>query len=357
MQITDHETSTYHLQQAKSLTHEGDITTALGHLLSANELMADPALERDIIDQMLQSIEKQPTAPIAKTVPEVSNPSGTLSKASGIPEVTAEQFCTQVLNDAIAQSGHLIVRGMFANEDTQALRRCIDESMLARFNSTKREPGESDPWHHQSPYFPGKHDSYDQNIHKKEYAMTGSLKVADSPRGACKVLEIYRKYKLREVLDEYFGEPTVIATRKWVFRLIQAMEQKTESIGGGWHQDGQFMGSDVRAINLWLPLNTCGAGSDSPGLALLPKRLDEIQEFGTRGAQLQWVVGPELVQELAEDAPIIYPHFEAGDALFFDHLSLHRSGHAPGQSQNRYALESWFYGSTGTSGNAVIPCL
>ncbi|MFK7977011.1 MAG: hypothetical protein AB8C02_12795 [Halioglobus sp.] len=323
MAIIDRVASAYHLRRAKNLSQGGDITTAIGHLLSANEHMADPALERDIIDQLLQTIEKQPTAPVPQAVPNPSSSSTALCKLGELPEVTAAQFSAKVLNDAIAQAGHLIVRGMFSSEDTQTLKDCIDEAMLSRFNSTKRAPGETDPWYHLSPYFPGKHDAYDQNIHKKSYAMTGSMKVLDSPRGTCKVLDVYRKYKLREVLDEYFGEPTVIATRKWVFRLVKAVEQKQESIGGGWHQDGQFMGGDVRAMNLWVPLNNCGSGTDSPGMALLPKRLDKIQDFGTRGAKLNWVVGPELVQELAEDAPIVYPHFEAGDALFFDHLSLH----------------------------------
>ncbi len=52
---------------------------------------------------------------------------------------------------------------------------------------------------------------------------------------------------------------------------------------------------------------------------------------------------------------MVRPHFAAGDALFFDHLSLHRTGHAPGQSRNRHALESWFYAGSATGGRPVIP--
>ena len=39
--------------------------------------------------------------------------------------------------------------------------------------------------------------------------------------------------------------------------------------------------------------------------------------------------------------------FNAGDAMFFDHFNLHRTGFGQNHTQNRYALESWFFaGST-----------
>ena len=91
------------------------------------------------------------------------------------------------------------------------------------------------------------------------------------------------------------------------------------------------------------------------GIALLPRRFEHVLEFGIRGANVEWVVGPDLVRELAEETPVVTPHFDPGDALFFDQFSLHRSGHVPGKRRNRYALESWFYGRSNTGGNAVLP--
>ena len=44
-------------------------------------------------------------------------------------------------------------------------------------------------------------------------------------------------------------------------------------MGGAWHQDGAFMG-DVRALNLWLSLSRCG--DESPGLDIVPRRLDDL---------------------------------------------------------------------------------
>jgi hypothetical protein len=157
------------------------------------------------------------------------------------------------------------------------------------------------------------------------------------------------------VFDAFFGEQSVVATRKWVFRLVEPIKDYGGGIGGGWHQDGQFMGEGIRALNMWIPLTDCGEGTPAPGITLIPKRIGEIVEYGTRGAKLDWVVGGELVAELAKGVHIISPNFSAGDALFFDHYSLHRSGHEIGQSKNRYALESWFYAKSAHAANSVIP--
>ena len=114
------------------------------------------------------------------------------------------------------------------------------------------------------------------------------------------------------------------------------------------------MGEHARALNMWVALSECGEGTPSPGIMIIPKRLEKVVEFGTRGAALDWVVGGNLVRELSADVGATEPHFQAGDALFFDHLSLHRSGLTPGQTQPRYALESWFYARTGNADNEAI---
>jgi hypothetical protein len=46
---------------------------------------------------------------------------------------------------------------------------------------------------------------------------------------------------------------------------------------------------------------------------------------------------------LAEGRPIESPVFGPGDAVFFDHLFLHRTEGHLGLTKNRYAIESWFF--------------
>ena len=92
--------------------------------------------------------------------------------------------------------------------------------------------------------------------------------------------------------------------------------------------EASFLGPGIRAVNVWLALSRCGR--DAPGLDLLPRRLDHIVETGTHGSYFDWAVGPDLVATLAEETPIVRPEFEAGDALVFDDLFLHRTAVAEG---------------------------
>jgi len=41
--------------------------------------------------------------------------------------------------------------------------------------------------------------------------------------------------------------------------------------------------------------------------------------------------------------PIARPVLEAGDAMLFDHLLVHRTAVAPGMTRERHAIESWFF--------------
>jgi len=343
----------YRLRRAKKLAGNGDRGRAIDYLLKRNEGRNRAALERALVDLMLEGETKSQSPGLTR-----AKPGNVLAVRPGeVPEIPASEFSAAVLREAIAKAGHLIVRGLFADSDVARLRYCIDHALDARFDASSKEqpPADDDPWYYPSPKFPGIHESFSQLAHQKKYDRTGSMMVIDSPRGTSATLEFFRKYGMKALLEEYFGEPGVIATRKWVFRLVEAKEIKRDWIGGGWHQDGQFMGADVDALNLWAPLSACGDDSHAPGIALLPRRLERVLEFGTRGAKIEWMVGPELVQKLAEETPVVTPHFDPGDALFFDQFSLHRSGHVPGKRHNRYALESWFYGRSGTGGNAVLP--
>jgi ectoine hydroxylase-related dioxygenase (phytanoyl-CoA dioxygenase family) len=140
------------------------------------------------------------------------------------------------------------------------------------------------------------------------------------------------------VLEEYLGERPVLSANKCTLRKVP-LTTKTD-----WHQDGAFLGEGIRAMNVWIALSDCGV--DSPGMDLVPKRFDAVCETGTGGAYFDWAVGPETVAELSVDAPVVRPHFRAGDALLFDELFLHRTAIDPTMTRPRYAIESWFFAPT-----------
>jgi hypothetical protein len=355
MELLNRLDSAITFRRADRMRGSGHLNGALEHLFNANEKREKLEYERLIVDLLLQASSasdyNKPSKPIQYTAKKC-----TLQIADGtIPEISAAEFSADVLREAISHTGYLIVRGLFHTADADTIRNCVDEALNARADSEEKTLAHDSPWYYLSPHFPGAHAAYSRRNSEKKFSRTGSFKVIDSPRGACRVLQIYRKYRLKEVFDAFFGEQSVIATRKWVFRLVEPIKDYGGGIGGGWHQDGQFMGEGIRALNMWIPLTDCGEGTPAPGITLIPKRIGEIVEYGTRGAKLDWVVGGELVAELAKGVHIISPNFSAGDALFFDHYSLHRSGHEIGQSKNRYALESWFYAKSAHAANSVIP--
>jgi hypothetical protein len=342
-------------RRADRLRESGQLNGALELLFDANRKRERPQYERAIVDLLLQAAAAGDYPKSVQSIRPATQECTFRAKAGEIPEVAAADLSAAVVREAISRTGYLIVRGLFDIADANTIRNCIDEALNARADSEEKPIADENPWYYLSPYFPGDHAAYSRRNSSKKFSRTGSFKVLDSPRGSCRVLQIYRKYALKDLVDEFFGEPSVIATRKWVFRLVEPIANYGGGIGGGWHQDGQFMGEGIRALNMWVPVTDCGEGTPAPGITLIPKRIGEIVEYGTRGAKLDWVVGGELVAELASDVNIVSPRFTAGDALFFDHYSLHRSGHEIGQSQNRYALESWFYAKSAHATNSVIP--
>lgn len=343
------------LQEVSSLVKVGDWRNAYETLAAENRKNSGQYLERAMIDILLQANDSAGDVETAKPGDSPLSFKGS-SEIGVIPEVPATALTAGKLQEAIQNHGYLLVRGLVSAAVTAELRYTIDMTMRARMEvAVPNAPGLSNgPWYYESPHFPGNHIGFAAQNKKQKFSLTGSIMVADSPRGAFQVLEQYRAMNLKTLLADYFGEPAVVATRKWVFRVATPREVG-DGVGGGWHQDGQFMGAGAQALNMWIALTPCGNSTAAPGLALIPKRIHKIMEYGTGGANIGWVVGRELVEELAREAPIVKPYFAAGDALFFDHLSLHRSGHAKQQDQNRYALESWFYAASGNAGNYVMP--
>lgn len=342
------------LRRAARRAGLSDWEGALAELSNANSRRPDVALERAMVDLLLhapQNISQKPAS--LAGLPEADK----RFIEGSIPEVAFADMSVSVLQSAIEHTGYLIVRGFFEGHQAGMVRECVDSAFDARANALSGVPGaDGSPWYYSSPNFSGGgHVAYANRQGGAAPKRSGATRVIDSPRSTLKLMELYSSRGVPDLVRGYFSEEAVIAARKWVFRLIEPIPAKRDSIGGGWHQDGQFMGEGVSALNLWVALSDCGEGTAAPGIALLPRRFREILEYGTRGARMDWVVGSELVEELAENAPVVCPHFAAGDALFFDHYSLHRSGHGANQSERRYALESWFYSRSGTAGNVVLP--
>ena len=143
----------------------------------------------------------------------------------------------------------------------------------------------------------------------------------------------------------HLGERPVLAAKKFTLRRVPLAQT------ADWHQDGAFLGRDIRAVNVWVALSPCG--EDSPGLDVVARRMPDIAPTGTEGAWFDWSVGAPVVDRVAEGAPIQRPIFEAGDAMLFDDMLLHRTAIDPEMTRERYAIESWFFAPSRYPGDQI----
>jgi hypothetical protein len=149
------------------------------------------------------------------------------------------------------------------------------------------------------------------------------------------MIEVFDAAGIGALVRDYFGEAPAILARKWTLRRVPHDAPPSD-----WHQDGAFMGRDIRSLNIWVALSECGV--DAPGIDIVGRPLQEIVATGTHGAKLSWTVSPDLVEQVAEGS-IVRPCFQPGDVLIFDHMNLHRTAVIEGMTRDRYALEAWFF--------------
>lgn len=255
-----------------------------------------------------------------------------------IPEIPAEALSASTLQTALLAHGSLIVRGLFQPDALAPLLPVIDH-VLASCNDFKAgRPPENrtyfDPPENLVEILPrGERELGNTRSFHRE---SGSAMCIEAPSVAECLLELYESRGLKSLLAHYFGQPACLSAKKWVLR-----RSRLPVAEAGWHQDGAFMGTDINSVNLWLPLNSCGGSTGSPGLDVLPQRLATI--VSAEGAQFDWSVSTAQVTRDRGETAITSPQFNAGDAYFFDHFLLHRTQFGKHFHTPRYAIETWFF--------------
>lgn len=308
----------------------------LGELLAANREEPRSALEREIIDLRLAAFREQRwPAPRRGTIDDPP-----LSRRDTLPVIPASALEAEVLRDGIQGAGGIIVRGLVPPTQVQMLRAAIDRAFEARRDEAAGRAVDR-RWHGRASGVKGAPQQFGALGANSERA-SGSLWAVDSPAAAFRLCELYHALHLPALLESYFGEVGVLSVKKWVLRKVEPKPDRE----AGWHQDGRFLGDGIRTVNLWIALSDCGEGAPAPGMELVGGRESVIHPTGTDGSYFDWTVGPGLVERLTEERPLLYPRFAPGDALFFDHYNLHRTGGSPRDSETRYAVESWFFAAS-----------
>jgi hypothetical protein len=253
-----------------------------------------------------------------------------------IVEVAAADLTAAAIRDAIARCGCLLVRGFLDADRAERLARGIDAT-IEGYDATLAGSGGVDPAWYDPGSMPDRVGSdLPEAAHRKFLRGRGSVWTADSPRMLFEVFDFVEDTGFGEIMTEFLGERPLLSGLKGTLRRIP-LGVDTD---GRWHQDGSFLGEDVDALNIWVALSRCGR--DSPGLDIVARRLESVLADGA--ARYDWSVSDGSVVDAAGGGAIIRPEFQAGDALLFDQLLLHRTGASPDMTRERYAIESWFFG-------------
>jgi Phytanoyl-CoA dioxygenase (PhyH) len=316
------------LGRARALEHDGDLLAAIETLNVANRAHRDPALECELVRVRHLAFLRHDREPgHARPIDPPAAAAG-----RGPLTVTRDGLSPQALNLGIRRHGCVYVPGLIGDDDVRTLVDGIDRAFDAlEAHHAGDRAAATDSWY--VPFRPA--PEYNLGMKRKWVVDNGGLWTADSPPMLFSLLEIYRAAGVIETIAEYLGERPALSVNKSTLKRIDG---KT---GGEWHQDGAFLGADVRTVNVWLSLSHCGR--DAPGLDILPRRVDHVLETGTEGAAFSWAVGPGIVERLAATDAVARPVFEPGDALLFDELFLHRTAAELSMPRERYAIEMWFF--------------
>ena len=324
-------------QLVRDLLSEADQLDRVGRAPEAIEVLtaANRALPRAEVEARLVELRADAFATLDRTHgrPEWPPPCpDPFPEVVGMPpEINRRDLTPDIVAGAMLHHGSLIVREVVGPAQLALLQGAIRNAFASRQAYVDGTAGPDDAaWY--TPYARGRHH--------EAFGTARFVRIIDSPRTLYLLLEIYREAGLIDVLQEHLGERPALSAHKCALRCMTP-EPAEES--HDFHQDGSFMGADLRTVNVWLPLMDCGGDAPRAGLDLVPRRVDHILETGVDGAIFDWTISESVVDRAAGGVGVVRPVFHAGDAMLFDQFMVHRTGLTPGMDQERMAVESWFF--------------
>jgi hypothetical protein len=331
------------LALADELVSAGRTLDAIDALQAANRVASDARRERRIVELRHAAYREVSSSPGPTTWPVV--PPGEALADSSPPVVEAAEVTPQVLSTGIRRHGALHVRGLVPEDRVAAMVDGIDRAMAGYDDYFAKPERPRTPWF--APFAPDPEFATAVKRKRKWVRDSSGVWTADSPRVLAQLVDALAASGMTSAITEYFGERPVLSVNKCTLRRVTL-----DTTDANWHQDGAFLGDGIRTVNVWLALSRCG--DVAPGLDIVPARIDHIVETGTNGAVFDWAVGAGTVDEVAATtAPVCRPVFEAGDALVFDDLFLHRTAVDSAMTNERYAIETWFFAPSTYPGGQI----
>lgn len=317
--------------RADELVDEGRYLDAVHTYVAANRLRRDPELEVRLIELRRQAFEDQPREPGRTTwPPDAPDPFPGLED---LPEVEPADLTADLVAGAVRHHGVLCVRGLVPRDRAEAVVGTIDHAFAALERWEEALGNTDDPW-----FVPARDKNTVHDMMRKRNHNAGSMFAAESPPAHYEVLELLQSVGAIDLLGDYLGEPPALSFNKLTLRRVPPTDYST------WHQDGTFMGTDLRSLNVWMTFSACGGDvDDTPALDVVPRRVDLLPPGGEF---VEHAVKTTTVHELYGDA-IVTPHFEPGDVLLFDDFCLHRTANSDRFTKPRYTVETWFFAPSG----------
>ena len=279
------------MDAAAAIEADGRPLEAIDVLTDANRARPDGDVERELVrlrHEAFGHLDRSGSA-VSPPVAEQSSPIESVP-----PMVSPSELTPAVLRSGILSHGSLLVREAVGERRVGELVDGIDRAFAdAENHGQRKQTGELSPWF--EPFRAS--NSYPPEMRQKVargrkwVRMADGVWGADSPRMMFQLLDTLDEVGLNEVIAGYLGERPAMTVDKCTLRRVGARASTD------WHQDGSFLGSGIRTVNVWLCLSTCGR--DAPGLDIVPARIDHIVETGTEGAIFDWAVGPGVVERVS----------------------------------------------------------
>jgi hypothetical protein len=326
-QILEHGLSPGHaLALGEALLRSGRRIEALQALRLANRMRRDPKLEH-----LLVRLHQTAFADVDRSLPRPGwppyVPEDLPGSAEGPPIVKPGDLSPGVLRRGILRHGCVLARGLVPPVRVERLVRAIDRA-FAGHDAWDQSRQTSDDFNPLEVIHDG--DELRRWIRQGLGVLT-----VDSPPAFHEYLETVYELGIDKLIGGYLGERPALSAEKCTLRRVDASVSDAY-----WHQDGSFMGDNLRTVNAWFALSRCGR--DAPGLDMIPLRFEQLLPRG-EGIYFEWAVARETIDRVVPGVTIWRPEFEPGDVLFFDHLFLHRTAAEPGMPRLRYAIESWYF--------------
>lgn len=264
-----------------------------------------PRLEARIIDLRMKLAKTLKSSGSAQT-PEDRFKSDLFAGETDIPEVQASDLTAEAIASGLLHHGALMIRGLYNAEQIAFLTKIAEHEQARKI---------ADP---------------------KAIVSTFSF---------CHLMRVYEESGLLEAVKGYLGEDAIIALERARLRY----KGLNQTAGLSWHQDGSYFGEKCFALNCWAAVTECGRNNN--GLSLVPRRnheqlgADAVEKSKNRFGKADLAYGNKVLKEyLPKNADgIKSPYFNAGDAIIFDEMTLHRTAKVDKITLPQIVSISWFF--------------